>query len=154
MSQKAPVPNVEELISSLSSDNKKQPQPPVKLPPPKSQLSNAVPSETFCSTSVTPRQRPKPLNSTITSAPLGSSPVLKRALFPNAASIQQAVSQSPDVAAAFAAPANATECTDTRFQPTDHTQPPSETTSYENLFPSNTGKKATLDYVFFANRVN
>lgn len=129
---------------TLSCDKKPQ-QPPVKLPLPKSQLSNAVPSETFCSTSVTPRQRPKPLNANISAAPIGSSPVLKRALFPNP-SIQQ-VSKSPEIASSFPNPPSTNaDCPDTRFQPTEHTQkpfsvtPPPESASFENLFPSNTGK--------------
>lgn len=151
--QKSAVPNVEELITMLSCDKKQQA--PVKIAASKPQLSNVVPSETFCSTSVTPRQRPKPMNTTIATAALGSSPVLKRALFPNPSSIQQA-SQSPDVTCSFANPPSTnSDSTDTRFQPTDHTQkpfsvtPPPEAASFDNLFPSNTGNaNCTLVFVF------
>ena len=142
--QKSTVPNVDELITALGCDKKQQP--PAKVVPLKPQLSTVVPSETFCSTSVTPRQRPKPMDTVVTTTVLGSSPVLKRALFPNPSSIQQA-SQSPDVTCSFVNPPSAnTDCADTRFQPTDHTQkpfsvtPPQEATSFDNLFPSNTGR--------------
>lgn len=114
-----------------------------KTPLVKSQPTNAVPDESYCcttTTSITPRQRPKPsLNAGIVNTQLGSSPQLKRALFPNAV-----VGHSPDVTNSFGnTSASVVESVDVRFQRASVSggSPSSiEKAKLDELFPPYSGK--------------
>lgn len=136
--QKSPVPNIEELIITFANDKRPitNTQSATKLLPTKSQLSNVAPVESFYKTSVTPRQRPKPINSNISVTSVGSSPVLKRALFSNA--VQPQILQPSDVGDSFPKTVVSSDNIDGRF-PSSSGSPSVEENTFNNLFPSNAG---------------
>jgi hypothetical protein len=159
--QKSPVPNVEKLTSTSEADigqlqqqQQQQQQvlhqepsaasqPAIKTQSIKSQLANVIPDESYCcTTSITPRQRPKPSSASIVSTQLGSSPVLKRALFPNALG-HSGTSQSPEVTNSFGNPSTIPESVDARFQHTSESaRSPSvmEKAKLDDLFPPYSGE--------------
>jgi len=119
------------------------PQTSSKAPLVKPQLTSSVPDESYCcTTSITPRQRPKPLNAGVVTTPLGSSPVLKRALFPSAVT-HSGVSLSPDVTTPFINPSTTVESVEARFQHASisSASPSSmEKAKLNDLFPPYSGK--------------